>query len=205
MTADIGHVPGILSTRIPAPWGSIHAAASATGIVAVEVMTPEGVFEAALAERRHQDVSPVAEASPRDPRRRLLERLAAGLSDFLDGRGHLRRELPLDLGARSAWDLAVYDGLRQVPFGTVVSYGGLARLIGRPGAARAVGGAVGRNPVGLLVPCHRVIAGDGGIGGYGGDWWGSAEERIAVKRALLALEGVELPVRLDRMAGLSAG
>jgi methylated-DNA-[protein]-cysteine S-methyltransferase len=168
-------------------------------------MTPEGVFEAALAERRHETVSAAAEALPGDPRRQLLERLAASLEDFLEGGGRVPSDLALDLGSRSAWDLAVYEGLRQVPFGTVVSYGGLARFIGRPGAARAVGGAVGRNPVGLLVPCHRVISGDGGIGGYGGDWWGSAEERVAVKRTLLTLEGVALPARLDRATGMSAG
>ena len=81
----------------------------------------------------------------------------------------------------------------------------MAAIVGSPGAARAVGGAVGRNPIGLLVPCHRVIAGDGSIGGYGGDWWGTREERVAVKRTLLDLEGVLLPARLDPATGLSAG
>jgi O-6-methylguanine DNA methyltransferase len=167
-------------------------------------MTPGGMFETALAERRREEVLPVAAAPRRDRRRRLLEHLGGEIAEFLAGRGPLPADVPLDLGPRSPWDLAVYDGLRQVPFGTAVSYGGLARLIGRPGAARAVGGAVGRNPIGLLVPCHRVIAGDGGIGGYGGDWWGSREERLAVKQRLLELEGIELPVRLDGATGLSA-
>jgi methylated-DNA-[protein]-cysteine S-methyltransferase len=54
-----------------------------------------------------------------------------------------------------------------------------------------VGGAVGRNPIGLLIPCHRVIAADGSIGGYGGDAWGSREDRLEIKRALLRREGVE--------------
>jgi methylated-DNA-[protein]-cysteine S-methyltransferase len=80
--------------------------------------------------------------------------------------------------------------------GEVTSYGRLARAIGRVGAARAVGGAVGRNPIGLAIPCHRVIAGDGSIGGYGGDWFGSREQLVEIKRELLAMEGVELPVRL---------
>jgi O-6-methylguanine DNA methyltransferase len=62
--------------------------------------------------------------------------------------------------------------------------------VGAPRAARAVGGAVGRNPISLLVPCHRVIAGDGTIGGYGSDGWGSRGERLALKRALLLREGV---------------
>jgi methylated-DNA-[protein]-cysteine S-methyltransferase len=63
-------------------------------------------------------------------------------------------------------------------------------MIGRAGAARAVGGSVGRNPIGIIVPCHRVIAGDGTLGGYGGDAWGSREARLELKRSLLALEGV---------------
>jgi methylated-DNA-[protein]-cysteine S-methyltransferase len=77
----------------------------------------------------------------------------------------------------------------------VTSYGRVARRIGRAGAARAVGGAVGRNPIGLLIPCHRVIAGDGSLGGYGGAWFGTREALLEVKRTLLELEGVALPAR----------
>ena len=84
------------------------------------------------------------------------------------------------------------DGVRSIPRGEVASYGEVARRIGRTGAARAVGGAVGRNPVGLLVPCHRVIAGDGSLGGYGVAAWGGREAALDVKRGLLALEGVEI-------------
>ena len=102
-------------------------------------------------------------------------------------------DVPIDLRTRSDWDRRVLEGVRQIPFGAVTSYGRLARLIGSPGAARAVGGAVGRNPIGLIIPCHRVIAGDGGIGGYGGEWWGSREEHLAVKRELLGLEGTDIP------------
>jgi methylated-DNA-[protein]-cysteine S-methyltransferase len=83
----------------------------------------------------------------------------------------------------------------MIPRGTTASYGEVARRIGRPGAARAVGGAVGRNPVGLLVPCHRVIAGDGTLGGYGVAAWGGLEAALDLKQALLRLEGVEVPRR----------
>ena len=89
----------------------------------------------------------------------------------------------------SAWDRLVLDGVRRIPWGHVTSYGGVARAIGRPGAARAVGAAVGRNPIGLVIPCHRVIAGDGSLGGYGGSWFGEAAALRDVKRQLLALEG----------------
>ena len=117
--------------------------------------------------------------------RRSRPRSTAGSSDLA--------ELPIDLRVGSAWDRRVLEGVRSVPRGSVTSYGRLARLVGSPGAARAAGGAVGRNPLGLVIPCHRVIAGDGSIGGYGGDWWGGRERLLAIKRELLELEGVRLP------------
>ena len=78
----------------------------------------------------------------------------------------------------------VLEELRRVPFGGVVTYGALAARAGRPRAARAAGTACARNPVPLIVPCHRVVPGSGGVGSYGG-----GEHR---KRALLAREGVVL-------------
>ncbi len=62
----------------------------------------------------------------------------------------------------------VWQELREIPYGTAISYVELARRIGQPAASRAVGGANGRNPISIIVPCHRVIAADGGLGGYGG-------------------------------------
>jgi methylated-DNA-[protein]-cysteine S-methyltransferase len=62
----------------------------------------------------------------------------------------------------------VWQGLLEIPYGTTISYAELARRIGRPGASRAVGAANGRNPIGIIVPCHRVIAANGTLGGYGG-------------------------------------
>ena len=64
----------------------------------------------------------------------------------------------------------VWEALRRIPFGETRSYGDLARELGRPGAARAVGQANARNPVPIVVPCHRVVAADGGLGGYLGVW-----------------------------------
>ncbi len=78
----------------------------------------------------------------------------------------------------------VWRALRGIEFGTVRSYGDVARDIGQPGAARAIGQANGRNPLPIVIPCHRVIASDGSIGGYTGG--------LAVKHRLLALEGIEL-------------
>lgn len=77
---------------------------------------------------------------------------------------------------RSAW-----DELRRIPRGTVVTYAELARRVGRPGAGRAVGGAVARNPISILVPCHRVVGAGGSLTGYAGG--------VERKRRLLELEG----------------
>ena len=76
-------------------------------------------------------------------------------------------DVPLDL-AGTEFQRAVWAQLCAIPYGRTISYGELARRMGNPKAARAVGTANGHNPVALIVPCHRVIAGDGGIGGYGG-------------------------------------
>src|SRR5690606_27040468 len=96
----------------------------------------------------------------------------------LDAEGP-RPELPLDLRG-TAFQIKVWRFLLQVPEGEVMSYGEVAAGIGQPAAVRAVASACGANRVAVLVPCHRVLRGDGGIGGYR---WG-----VARKRALLARE-----------------
>ena len=100
------------------------------------------------------------------------------LDDYFAGR---RKEfhLPLDL-AGTTFQLLVWEALQRIPYGQTVTYGQLARGIGRPKAVRAVGAANGRNPVSIIVPCHRVIGSDGSLTGYAGG--------LDVKRALLDLE-----------------
>jgi methylated-DNA-[protein]-cysteine S-methyltransferase len=177
---------------IAAPWGPIHIAATARGVSAIELFTPTERFVASLESRLRRPVEPARAASGAP--RHMVDGAAEQVEAYL--RGSRRAfDLPVDPGPRPAWDAAVFDGVRGVPWGEVTSYGRLARRVGRPGAARAVGGAVGRNPIALVVPCHRVIAGDGSLGGYGGAWWGTADEMLAVKRTLLGLEGIEIPVR----------
>ncbi|HEU4921146.1 MAG TPA: methylated-DNA--[protein]-cysteine S-methyltransferase [Candidatus Limnocylindrales bacterium] len=184
---------------VDAPWGPVHVAATARGVVAVGLLTPTELFVAGLERRVGGEVRGAGGSEVRSPggassAAAVLDRAVAEIEEFLDGR---RRsfDLPLDLADRPAWDRAVLGAVREVPWGEVTSYGGVARAVDRPGAARAVGGAVGRNPIALLVPCHRVIAGDGSLGGYGGDWYGSREEHLALKRELLAREGVAIPSR----------
>jgi methylated-DNA-[protein]-cysteine S-methyltransferase len=109
----------------------------------------------------------------------VLDETAAQLDEYFGGT-RTEFDLPLE-PAGTGFQLAVWAELRRIGYGTTVTYGELARRVGRPGAARAVGQANGRNPLAIVVPCHRVVAGDG-IGGYGGG--------IDTKRALLAREGV---------------
>ncbi|MEV5428744.1 methylated-DNA--[protein]-cysteine S-methyltransferase [Streptomyces sp. NPDC052701] len=92
-------------------------------------------------------------------------------------------DLPLDWSLISGFNRQILRELASgVPYGTVVGYGDLAGRVGRPGAAQAVGTAMGSNPLPVVVPCHRVVESGGGIGGFGGG--------LEAKRKLLALEGV---------------
>jgi methylated-DNA-[protein]-cysteine S-methyltransferase len=177
-------------TVVPASWGPVHIATDDAAVLAVELLTSEPAFVAGLERRLRRPVERAASAASST----LLDRAIEEIEAFLAGR---RRafDLPIGLDGRPDWDRAVLGAVAAVRWGTVTSYGRIARRIGRPGAARAVGGAVGRNPVGLLVPCHRVIAGDGTIGGYGGAWYGTREQLLDIKRELLAREGVVLPAR----------
>ena len=107
---------------------------------------------------------------------------AAGLKSSLAGRKP-KNLPPLDL-AGTEFQKRVWNALRKISIGRTKSYGEIARAIGRPKAVRAVGGACGANPIPVLVPCHRVMAAHGKIGGFGGglDW----------KRRLLAREGTKI-------------
>jgi O-6-methylguanine DNA methyltransferase len=174
------------SGELASDFGPVRLAATASGVVAIELLGSSHGFEAGLARR---GIVIDAEAAGAEARRRVE---AAGLAvgRLLGGDAVETGELPVDLGDRPEWDRLVLGAVRSIPRGSTASYGEIARRIGRPGAARAVGGAVGRNPVGLLIPCHRVIAGDGSLGGYGAAAWGGIEAALDLKQALLALEGV---------------
>jgi methylated-DNA-[protein]-cysteine S-methyltransferase len=167
--------------------GPVLVAASANGIHGLELRTTPEAFAASVARRTDRPTQPLGEADP--AARAMVHRLEVELAEDLAGRRHAF-SVPVILEGVSAWDRRVLAGVREIPWGVTAGYGEVARRIGSPGAARAVGGAVGRNPVGLLVPCHRVIAGDGTLGGYGGSWFGSRAELLVLKRALLAVEGV---------------
>jgi len=179
---------------VAAPWGPIHLAASDAGLVALEVLTPTETFVTGVTRRTGLPAEEAVARRPGWPAAELARRAADAVGAFLAGSHAALERLPLDLRTRSDWDRRVLLAVREVRYGTVTSYGRLAGRVGSPRAARAVGGAVGRNPLGLAIPCHRVIAGDGSLGGYGGDRWGSRESLLAVKLDLLEREGLRLPV-----------
>jgi methylated-DNA-[protein]-cysteine S-methyltransferase len=104
------------------------------------------------------------------------------LHQYSDGKS-VRWKIPLDLSSGTEFQQKVWRVLMTIPRGETRSYGWVAKKIGRPGASRAVGAACGANPVPVIVPCHRVIAGDGSIGGFGGG--------LPMKRRLLKSEGLD--------------
>ena len=181
----------ILTGTAATPWGPVRVAASDRGVVAMENLVSEEEFLTGL-DRRFVRRAPAPPDESAGMAAAHLERALAAVEAFAGGDLEAFDELPLDLADRSAWDRAVFEAVRGLPPGTTASYGDVARMIGRPGAARAVGGAVGRCPIGLAIPCHRVIAGDGSLGGYGGGAWGGRQAGLDLKRELLAREGVSV-------------
>jgi len=179
---------------LPTPLGPLHAAATDDGIVGLELRTTDEGFGASIGARTRRATVPAGDPAASAAARAHLAALEREVGEHLAGTRDAF-DLPLALEGVNDWDRRVLEGVRTIPRGATASYGEVARRIGSPGAARAVGGAVGRNPIGLLIPCHRVIAGDGTLGGYGGSWFGSREELLDLKERLLELEGVAPPPR----------
>jgi methylated-DNA-[protein]-cysteine S-methyltransferase len=150
--------------------------------------SPIGVLTVLAGDRgvRQIGLGPVALDAEVEAAEACDDEVAIEIDEYFRGRRR-RFTMPVDLAAVGApFPRAVYETLRRdVGFGETVSYGELAEMAGRPGAARAVGNAMSRNPVPIVVPCHRVVASGGRIGGYG-------PSGVRTKRFLLALEGVEL-------------
>ena len=151
------------------PVGPLLISASPLGINAVEFLRDDD-FQSHVFPNR-DEIHP------------LLKRAAAQLQIYFSGARTIF-DLPLDLTRVSEFTRETLKLTFAIPWGAVISYGELARRLGKPGAARAVGGALARNPIPIIIPCHRVVAGDGSLHGY------SAPGGIAVKERLLRLEGM---------------
>jgi methylated-DNA-[protein]-cysteine S-methyltransferase len=118
---------------------------------------------------------------------RKLAEVQRQVTQYANGK---RRDFDLELAAEGPeFDKKVWSALVEIPFGTTTSYGAVAKRIGHPTAARAVGAANGANPIALIVPCHRVIGSDGSLTGYGGG--------LPLKRKLLEHEARVCGTRLD--------
>jgi methylated-DNA-[protein]-cysteine S-methyltransferase len=157
--------------------GRVFFAATATGLVAVSF----GVSERAFRERVGAALGVEARVA-RAPGTLWRGRIGQQLREYLAGR-RTRFDLPLDLRTLPEFQRRVLLAALEIPHGQVTTYGELARRIGRPKAARAVGQALGHNPVPLVIPCHRVLGADGSLHGYG------AGKGLQTKAWLLALEG----------------
>ncbi len=153
--------PALVACFVDSPIGRIRVVADGAAITRIEFPGEPG---------------PPAADGAGDP---LLARAAAQLAEYFAG---ARRAFDLPLApAGTPFQRAVWAALLRIPYGTTTSYAVIAAAIGRPAAVRAVGAANGRNPVPIVIPCHRVIGRDGSLTGYGGG--------LPIKERLLALEG----------------
>lgn len=158
---------------VPSPFGNILIARSEQGVLLVEYLGRARRPDVSRLSRLH-GIEVVEDGDD-------VERLAGELLDYVAGR-RTRLDWPLDLRlVRSEFHREVLRRTAAVPYGAVVSYGGLARDVGRPRAVRAAAQALRWNPVPIIIPCHRVLASDGTLGGYGGG--------LDMKRELLRMEG----------------
>ena len=155
----------VAQARIGTPLGTVTAAVTARGLA--------GLW---FDDQRHH---PGALHAPQDERNPHLARLRHELAAYWRD-GHARFTVALDPQG-TPFQRAVWAALQAIAPGEVRSYAEIARAVGRPRAARAVGAAIGRNPVGIVIPCHRVLGADGALTGYAGG--------LERKRAMLQLEG----------------
>jgi methylated-DNA-[protein]-cysteine S-methyltransferase len=172
-----------------------RVAATERGIVAAEWQADETSFIAELMARLKAHIVALDEAPANDEAAAVLRAAIPVLEARLRGERAAEDAIPTDLTDRPSWDQRVLGEVRRVGWGQTASYGDIARRVGAPRAARAVGGALGRNPISLLIPCHRIIAGDGTLGGYGGTGWIDRDRQLSRKEALLLREGVTAPRR----------
>jgi methylated-DNA-[protein]-cysteine S-methyltransferase len=184
---------GLLEVRLPASGNPLPSATAMGGaFVATElgadVATELGAAGVPSNPAPIGDVASAFVLPPQAPRLSADAVLAAArrqLTEYFAGR---RRTFVLPLSViGTEFERRVWEAVSGVAYGATVTYGQLARSIGKPGAARAVGAALGRNPLAVVVPCHRVVAAGGGLGGFAGG--------LARKRVLLAGESTVSAVR----------
>jgi methylated-DNA-[protein]-cysteine S-methyltransferase len=162
------------------PIGTCGLAWSDRGVVGVQL--PEG-SEAAARARLRRDFPEAQESPPPPEVARAVEAIVA----LLSGEARDLSFVELDMRHVPPFNRRVYEIARTIPPGATLSYGEIAARLGEPGAARDVGAALGHNPFAIVVPCHRVVAANGKLGGF------SARGGIKTKLRLLSIEGVQAP------------
>jgi methylated-DNA-[protein]-cysteine S-methyltransferase len=158
------------------PIGVCGIAWRASGVVGVNLPEGDPAATRARIARRHPGA---VETVPPARVHAAIERIVA----LLSGERADLSAIPLDLAGASSFEQRVYDVARTIAPGTTLTYGEIAARLGEPNAAREVGQAMGRNPCPLIVPCHRVLAAGGALGGF------SAHGGVVTKTRLLAIEG----------------
>jgi methylated-DNA-[protein]-cysteine S-methyltransferase len=146
------------------------------------ILSPLGPLRAVAGPEGLRNLGFRSDAKGPPPGDMFMIGLEEELRDYFAG-NRRKFSIPLHLQG-TPFQKAVWDSLLRIPYGQVRTYGQVAAALGRPGGARAVGQAARSNPVGIIVPCHRVVA-SGGLGGYSG----ADPANLALKRSLLALEG----------------
>jgi methylated-DNA-[protein]-cysteine S-methyltransferase len=159
---------------VESEFGTLTLACSEAGLVRLALPSESPAIVVESLHRRYGDVREDARAI--DAARRTLDAYLTGASQSL--------AIPVDWSIARGFTLSSLQRLAEVPYGTTVSYRELALRAGNERASRAAGAACATNPVAIVLPCHRVLRGDGGLGGYGGG--------LDMKHALLRLEGVQL-------------
>lgn len=160
-------------TSLSTPLGDVYVAYGDLGVSFVDLAAGDAAFARAFRRRYGAEVTRESHPAPK-----LMTLLRSFFADFKAFRG------PVDLSLVGPFQRRVLERLRRIPRGEVRTYRDIAREIGQPGATRAVGTACARNPIPLIVPCHRVVRSDGGLGGY------SLRGGVALKKQLLDREGV---------------
>ena len=161
-------------TAIQTDWGWLGLAG--TGVAVHRVLLPQPSREA-IARQLGGALTEPGELSP------LLRSVAEKIERYTAGE-RVAFDEPVELAEMGEFHRRVLQVCREIPYGSTCAYGELAARAGRPGAARAVGAAMARNPVPILVPCHRVIRSDGSLGGFGGG--------LELKRRMLQLESLRV-------------
>jgi len=155
-------------TTYNSPLGTMTLAAS-----------PQGLCGVWFDGQQHQPDPQQWEFNPTHP---VLQAACQQLTAYFAAQA-ARFELPLDLSLGTPFQQSVWERLRAIPYGVTQSYGEIARYLGQPAASRAVGAAVGRNPLSIIVPCHRVVGSNGALTGYAG----GLERKIALLQLEKAL------------------